>query len=306
MSGDADDGGLSSPKRGPATAAFMGRMRESGTYSPTAPRGSANKAQAAEYLRKHSVPQLLEDLTSDLAINQPLDPVRHLHKRLGLMIGAEEASDGVVPADSSCYLRVHIECSTRRVDGMVTHFLRKSTIDAGTSEMIRGWLAEALLQLEGIVSEALGEPMAIDITGSNEDAPGTGEDEVSNELDTLRQELEDTRASLERCKSTIEAQSEALKRLPTAANQNLSPDSSPRKRQKSPDGRKGRKESGVITRRPSHASRSSEDQLQADIKWDKPVGKGQCRLRIIVSPYTVCLPLCFCCLTGPLLHAGCQ
>lgn len=255
------------PKRG-VTAQFLGKLRQQGTFSPTAPRGSSSKDQTSVYIRKHSIPQLLEDLTSDLAINQPEDPTRHLHRRLGMMLGVDSEEP---PEDSTCFLRVHVECSTRRTDGAVAHFLRRSTLDAGTSTMVKGWVDEATSLLQGLVHEALGERMMVD---------GGAVGEYSMSADGAQESIDLLKEQLRVANSTIEAMSEAAK---ARGNSPSHAPSSPRF-QASPLGRRAESPKGRRGAPLTSSMKPLFEPFLADTTWDKKEGEpGSCSLRIIVG-----------------------
>ena len=252
------------PKR-VVTSQYLGRLREQGTFSPTKPKGTSNKDQTSAYLRKHCIPELLEDLTSDLAVNQPDDPRRHLYKRLGLMLGAEA---GEPPEDVSCFLRVHIECSTRHTDGAVAHFLRRSTLDAGTSSMFKGWMEEATGLLEGFVHEALGEPIVV----------GDGRFETQIEPESLGMSLKDAHIQIDDLNERL--------RMANATIDAMAQASSAEQADGSARGRKPA--SQVATMRAVPAVTNSLQSMQfepflADTSWDnKKDPEGSCTFRIIV------------------------
>jgi hypothetical protein len=276
--------GNETPKR-VVTAQYLGRLREQGTFSPTKPKGTSNKDQTSAYLRKYCIPELLEDLTSDLAVNQPDDPRRHLHKRLGLMLGAEA---GEPPEDVSCFLRVHIECSTRHTDGAVAHFLRRSTLDAGTSSMVKGWMEEATGLLEGFVHEALGEPFVV----------GNGQFETQVEAESPGMSLEDAQIQIDDLKERLRMANATIDAMAQASRAEHE-DSSPRGRKPA---------SQVATMRAVPAITNSLQSMQfepflADTSWDnKKDPEGSCTFRIIVrirtspllpssTPYDLNMPM---------------
>ncbi|KAJ1469210.1 hypothetical protein T484DRAFT_2187856 [Baffinella frigidus] len=76
----------------------------------------ASKASVEHFFREKKIKELLQDLTSDLAVNQPDDPSRYLYEKIGSFFGLApppaNAADDVPDMSSqrSCSFRVHVEC----------------------------------------------------------------------------------------------------------------------------------------------------------------------------------------------------
>jgi hypothetical protein len=242
-----------------------------------------NKADTAAYLRKHNVSLLLEDLTADLAVNQPADPVRHMYRRLGLMLGIEDASIGV-PEDRSCYLRMHVECSSRETDGLVSHFLRRATRDSGSPAALRGWLSEAQQCLHEIVAESLGETPTARIatpvqTGDTETAAAAAATPTPMIDSIISTEDAEARRTAQETSEKLAMEVQSLKLKLAEAEVARSPTVISRETKLSPRAPVEPEKGATRTR----SSASVPKQKTADAPWDRrELEAGECRLRIIM------------------------
>ena len=111
------------------------------------------------YFREHNLNELLQDLTSDLALHRPSDPHRHLLKRLvSITSSSQEAVQAMAvtaPEDVS-FLRVVVECKSQSGSSLRL-FTKKAAMDTTTDRTIRSWVSAARSVMESAVSEALGE-----------------------------------------------------------------------------------------------------------------------------------------------------
>jgi hypothetical protein len=109
-------------------------------------------SQVKEYFQRHSINELLRDLTEELAVKQPEQPIEMLHQRLSNLIAKEgvgvpgndtAADDDYVSAASSdraFALQMHVE-SSGRGGSCVRHFSKRGM--KTSDESLESWKQDA-------------------------------------------------------------------------------------------------------------------------------------------------------------------
>jgi hypothetical protein len=120
-------------------AFFSGSLSESKTMQSTRP---ASKEDARKYYEKHQIVNFLEQITADLAINQPADPRRYIYDMLARTLGLESSPPAHTEGKVSS-LRLFLECQTPSVN-TIKEF-RRSVPHAGFSDqLLATWSEEAV------------------------------------------------------------------------------------------------------------------------------------------------------------------
>jgi Ca2+-binding EF-hand superfamily protein len=106
-------------------------------------------SEVKEYFQRHRINELLCDLTEELALKQPDQPIEMLHRRLSNLIEKETVADvDSVPAASSdrafAYLQMHVE-SSGRGGSCVRHFSKRAM--KTSDETLESWKQDATATL---------------------------------------------------------------------------------------------------------------------------------------------------------------
>ena len=128
------------------------------------PGATTTHAEAKSYYYKHQIGELLEQIATDLAINQPEEPRKHIFNLMARMLDLPEivASSST---EKSCSLRIFAECHTGSGHS-VRQFFRSAPLGQNSESLLRTWHAEGSDVMGGMINQALGGGAEMGHSGS--------------------------------------------------------------------------------------------------------------------------------------------
>ena len=114
------------------------------------------KQEVKEYFERHQIYQLLEQISSDLAVNQPPDPRRYIHAAIGKMLGLEAQGDGFEGRDKTSSLRVYAECNYLNRKNVFQFFKSVPHIECHI-KLFRLWAEQAISEIAKMAKQSMEE-----------------------------------------------------------------------------------------------------------------------------------------------------